>query len=71
MTHGVEKSDSAIVAMKPANKGCSHPAESVERRAGAQGKSFDPSTRRAQERGSVSPAVGRLREAAKRKPKEK
>ena len=71
MTYGGEKSDPAIVVSRPANKGRMRPAESVERRAGAKGKSLGQSTRRAQERGSVSQAVERLRAAAKRKPEEK
>ena len=36
MMHGREKSDPAIVAMKPANKAASAAAELVERRAGAE-----------------------------------
>ena len=37
MMHGREKSDSAIVARKPANKAEQSAAEPVERRAGAEG----------------------------------
>ena len=37
MMHGHEKSDPAIVAMKPTNKAGQPAAESVERRAGAEG----------------------------------
>jgi hypothetical protein len=37
MMHRREKSDPAIVAMKPANKAVSAAAELVERRAGAEG----------------------------------
>src|ERR1039458_5854977 len=37
MRHGPEKSDPAIVAMKPANNSGRSEAESVERRAGAKG----------------------------------
>jgi len=38
MMHGPEKSDPAIVAMKPANKAEQSAAESVERRAGTKGE---------------------------------
>ena len=71
MMHDVEKSDSAIVARKPANKGPSGPAELVERRAGVKGNPLDPRMRRAQKRGSVSQSVERIRQAAKRNPKKK
>ena len=71
MMHGFEKSDRAIVAMKSTNKDLSGPAESMERRAGAKGNPSGQSTRRAQERGSVSQAVERIRQAAKRNPKQK
>ena len=71
MMNGFEKSDLAIVAMKSTNKDLSGPAESMERRAGAKGNPSGQSTRRAQERGSVSQAVERIRQAAKRNPKQK
>ena len=54
--HGHEKSDSAVVAMKPANKAERSAAEPVERRAGTEGKASQHSTRRAQDRESVSQA---------------
>jgi hypothetical protein len=47
MMHGREKSDPAIVAMKPTNKAEQSAAESVERRAGTKGNAgqqSDPST---------------------------
>jgi hypothetical protein len=49
MMHGHEKSDLAIVAMKPANKAKeahsgANAAESVERRAGAKGNTHQQST---------------------------
>jgi hypothetical protein len=50
MMHGREKSDPAIVAMKPMNKAGRPVAESVERRAGAKGNADQQSTRRAQDR---------------------
>jgi hypothetical protein len=74
MMHGPEKSDPAIVAMKPANKaeGPSaarpaeekHAAESVERRAGTKGNADWQSTRRTQSRVSVSQALERIRQVA-------
>jgi RNA-directed DNA polymerase len=64
--HGHEKSDSAIVAAKPANKAGRPATERVERRAGTEGKADQQSTRRAQDRESVSQALDRLRQAAGR-----
>ena len=64
MRPGLEQSDPALVAKKRANQGSSGPAESVERRAGTQGNSPDPSPRRAPERGSGSPVIERIRKAA-------
>ena len=69
--HGGEKSDSAIVAMKPANKAAQAAAERVERRAGAEGNAEQQSTRRAQDRESVSQALARIRQAAKERKKER
>ena len=54
MMNGREKSDSAIVAMKPANKAGKPAAEWVEPRAGTKGNTDQQSTRRAQNRASVS-----------------
>ena len=48
MMHGLEKSDSAIVALKPANKGGPPAAEWVEPRVGTEGNAGQPHTRRAQ-----------------------
>src|SRR3954447_24203658 len=64
--HGHEKSDSAIVATKPANNAGRPAAEPVERRAGAEGNAAQQSTRRAQDRESVSQALDRIRQAARR-----
>ena len=71
MTHGHEKSDHAIVAVKPANKAgqptcganCGEPnaAEPVERRAGTKGNADRQSTHRTQRRESVSQALDRIR----------
>ena len=71
MRPGGEPSDPVLVVRKRANPGSSAPAELVERRAGAQGNPADPSPRRASNRGRGSPAVERIRLAAKRKPKQK
>ena len=64
MMHEPEKSDSAIVARKPANKAGRPAAEQVERRAGTEGNAGQQSTCRAQDRGSVSQALDRVRRAA-------
>ena len=73
MMHGHEKSDHAIVAVKPANKAeqptcgsnCGEPtaAEPVERRAGTKGNADQQSTHRTQSRASVSHALERIRRA--------
>ena len=72
MMHGREKSDPAIVAVKPANKAANpaveqsaaEPAtvEPVEPRAGTKGNADQQSTRRAQSRVSVSQALERIRQ---------
>ena len=64
MMHGHEKSDLAIVATKPTNKAGRPVAEPVERRAVAEGNARQQSTRRAQNRESVSQALERVRQAA-------
>ena len=71
MMHGREKSNSAIVAMRPTNNAGRPAAEAVERRAGAEGNADQQSTRRAQDRESVSQALGRVREAARQRKAEK
>jgi hypothetical protein len=63
MMNGFEKSDSAIVAMKPANKAGGPVAERVEQRAGTKGNTGQPRTRRTQSRSSVSPGLERVRQA--------
>src|SRR6266516_1166246 len=74
MTHGHEKSDFAIVAMKPANK-AEQPAaeqsaaeptatEPVERRAETKGNAGQQSTHRTQSWVSVSQALERIRQAS-------
>src|SRR6202158_5239923 len=71
MMHERGKSDSAVRAVKPANKAERSAAEVGEQRAGTKGNADQQSTRRAQERESVSQALGRIRQAAKQRKKEK
>jgi RNA-directed DNA polymerase len=81
MMHGHEKSDPAIVAMKPANKveqlaaeqsaAVPTAAESVERRAWTKGNAGQQSTCRAQSRISVPQALERIRKVARERKKEK
>ena len=71
MTNGMEKSDPAIVAEKPTNKGTRVPAESVEPRAGPEGNPGSQSTRRTQGRGSVSQAAERIRQFVRQEPRER
>src|SRR5947208_4919275 len=66
-----EKSDPAIVAVKPTNKAGQPAAELVEPRAGAEGNVSQQSTGRAQYRGSLSQALARIRQAARQRKKEK
>ena len=71
MMHGREKSDSVIVAVKSPNKTGEPAAEAMERRAGAEENASQQSTRRAQDRESVSQALERVRQAAKQRRKER
>ncbi len=71
MMTGCEKSDPAIVAMKSTNKAASAVAESVERRAGAEGNARQQSTRRTQIRARVTQALDRIRQAARLRKKER
>jgi RNA-directed DNA polymerase len=81
MMHGHEKSDPAIVAVKPANKAERPPAErsaakpdaaeSGEPRAGTKGNANRQSTRRTQSRESVSQALERIRKVARERRKER
>jgi hypothetical protein len=57
--------------VKPANKAERSAAELVEQRAGTEGNADQQSTRRAQDRASVSQALERIRQAAKQRRKEK
>ena len=70
MMHGPEKSDSVVVAVKPMNKAERSVAELVEPRTGTKGNAGQQSTRRAQDRESVSQALDRVREAARQRKKE-
>ena len=71
MMNGMEKSDSVIVAEKSANNGTPVPAESMEPRAEPKGNPGSQSTRRAQDRGSVSQAADRIRQFVQREPGER
>jgi group II intron reverse transcriptase/maturase len=71
MMHGREKSDLVVVAVKPTNKVEQSAAELVEPRTGTKGNAGQQSTRRAQDRVSVSQALSRVRKAAKQRKKEK
>ena len=81
MTNGHEKSDSAIVAMKPANK-VAHPAaeqsaaepataEPVEPRAGTKGNAGQQTMPWAQSQTSMPHALERIRKVARERKKEK
>ena len=61
--HDSEKSDSAIVAVKPPNKAGLPVAEAVEPRAGAKGNADQQSTHRTQSRICVTQALNRVRQA--------
>ena len=71
MMHEPEKSDSVVVAVKSANKTEQSVAEPVEPRTETKGNANQQSTRRAQDRESVSQALERVRLAARRGEKEK
>ena len=71
MMNGMEKSDSVIVAMKSANKGTPVPAEPMEPRTGPKGNLESQSTRRTQDRESVSQAADRIRQFVQREPRER
>jgi RNA-directed DNA polymerase len=71
MMHGREKSDSAIVAVKPTNKAVPTAAEPVEPRAGAKGNARQQSTHRTQGREGVAQALERVRQAARQRKKER
>ena len=66
-----EKSDPAIVALKPTNAAQRCGWEPVEPRAGAEGKAIQQSAFRTQGRADASQALERLRQAARRNGKVK
>src|ERR1700757_3074951 len=69
--HDQEKSDSGIVAVKPTNKAGRPAAESVEPRPETEGNTDQRSTLRTQGRERVTQALGRVRQAARQRKKEK
>src|SRR5499427_4838885 len=69
--HGREKSDSAIIAVKPTNNAVPTAAEPVEPRAGAKGNARQQSTHRTQGRERVTQALERVRQAARQRKKER
>src|SRR5215472_8078637 len=71
MMHEPEESDSVVVAGKPTNNVERSTAELVEPRTETEGNVDQQSTRRAQDRESVSQALGRVRMAARQRRKEK
>ena len=66
MMYGREKSDSAIVAVKPTNKAVPTAAEPVEPRVEAKGNASQQSTHRTQSRVSVSHALERIRQSVRK-----
>ena len=66
-----EKSDSAIVARKPTNNAGRPAAEPVERRVETEGNAGQQRTCRAQDREGVSQVLDRIRQAARRRKKER
>lgn len=71
MKNDLEESDPAIVATNLANNAGVSVAEQGEPRAGTKGNADQQSTRRAQDRESVSHALDRIRNAARQRKKEK
>jgi RNA-directed DNA polymerase len=71
MMHDREKSDSAIVAKKSANKAGRSAAERMEPRAGTKRNANEQSTHRTQGRARVTQALDRVRQAARQGQKEK
>ncbi len=71
MMYEPEKSDAVVVAVKPTNKAERSAAEPVEPRTATKGNAGQQSTRRAQDRVSVSQALERVRQAARQRKKER
>ena len=68
--HDQEKSDSAIVAVKPPNKAGMPVTEAVEPRAETKGTADQQSTLRTQSRDRVNQALTRVRQVARQRKKE-
>jgi group II intron reverse transcriptase/maturase len=71
MMHEREKSDTAVVAVKPTNKAGATAAESVEPRAETKRNAGEQSTHRTLSRVRVTHALDRVRQAARQRKKEK
>jgi RNA-directed DNA polymerase len=71
MMHGRGKSDSAVVAGKPANKAEQSAAEPVEPRTETEGNAHQQSTHWTQSQASVTQALARVRKVARERKKEK
>jgi RNA-directed DNA polymerase len=71
MMHEREKSDTAVVAVKPTNKAGATAAESVEPRAETKRNAGEQSTHRPLSRVRVTQALDRVRQAARQRKKEK
>ncbi len=71
MMNGREKSDPVIVASSSPNKAGRPGAEAEEPRAGAEGKAGQHDTHRALNRGRVTQALDRVRQAAKQRKEER
>jgi hypothetical protein len=69
--NGDEKSDLAVVAVKPANEPVRPGKEWVEPRAGAEGNARDSHGVRAQNRATPSSGIDRVRKAAQERKAEK
>jgi RNA-directed DNA polymerase len=69
--NGREKSDSGVVAEKPANNAGKPGAERVEPRPGTKGNAGQQSTLRTQGRERVTQALDRVRQAARQRKKER
>ncbi|MFC0691869.1 group II intron reverse transcriptase/maturase [Paraburkholderia humisilvae] len=69
--NGREKSDSAIVAKRHANKAGKPAAEQAEPRAGTKGNTGQSHMRRAQNRASMPQRLDRVRQAARQRKKER
>src|SRR5258708_26368173 len=71
MMHGHEKSDPAVVAVKPANEAERSAAEAVEPRGGTKGNAGQQSTNRTPSRATVTEALERIRQTARERKKER